>query len=116
MTALGAKAKTPNIQLDLTQAGFKSKVTLDELMVPGVRAIQLTAECNSITTLSFDAFVTNETVVRAKVGKVEFRIVGIDLPEETRREIFELLKAEFEPPEVTEAPAQLGGARERCNI
>jgi hypothetical protein len=87
---------TPNFRLDLKPAGYESKVMLDELMVPEVRRVKLMAEAGTVTTLTLECFVSPDTIVDATPGHVRFEIAGIELPEATRREIYDALKAEFE--------------------
>ena len=87
---------TPNFRLDLKPAGYESKVMLDELMVPEVRRVKLMAEAGDVAVLTLECFISQDTIVDARPGHVRFDVAGIKLPEGTRREIYEALKAEFE--------------------
>jgi hypothetical protein len=96
MAIVPSVQKTPNFHLDLTCAGYNSKVMLDELLVREVRRVELLAEAGTVTTLTLECFVSPDTIVDATPGHVRFEIAGIELPEATRREIYDALKAEFE--------------------
>jgi len=88
--------RTPNFQLDLRPTSCGSKVRLDELMVPEVRRVELTAEAGAVPVLTVECYITQDSIVNIAPGLVQFEVAGIKLPEETRREIYDALKAEFE--------------------
>ncbi len=91
------KGITPRIELDLKWVGRDSKIVIGEEKLSGVQYISIDAASDNVTTATFSCIISPESVIKAEVGRVQFNIIGLDLPDSTRREIYELLKAEFEP-------------------